>query len=71
MAMESIPVMTGGLSLQGGKAGNDAHNSIVIERLAEKGSDQSRSQGRDDEYITISWGSACSAKSPHYGSHDG
>ena len=51
MAMESFLVMTGSLALQGGEAGNDAHNPIVLERLAEKGSDQSRSQGRDHNIL--------------------
>ena len=38
--MESIPVMTGRLSLPAGIAGNDAHNLIMIEGLADEGGDQ-------------------------------
>ena len=38
--MESIPVMAGSLSLPAGIAGNDAHNLIVIEGLADEGGDQ-------------------------------
>ena len=38
--MESIPAMTGRLSLPAGVAGNDAHNLIMIEGLADEGGDQ-------------------------------
>jgi hypothetical protein len=40
--MESIPAMTGRLSLSAGFMGNDAHNLIMIEGLADKGGDQTR-----------------------------
>ena len=38
--MESIPAMTGRRSLPAGIAGNDAHNLIMIEGLANEGGDQ-------------------------------
>ena len=45
MAMESIPVMAGRLSLPVGVVGNDAHNLIMIEGLADEGGDQTRLEG--------------------------
>ena len=40
--MESIPAIKGRLSLSAGIAGNDVHNLIMIEGLADKGGDQTR-----------------------------
>jgi len=42
--MESIPAMSGSLSLPAGVVGNDAHDFIVIEWFADKGGDQTRLQ---------------------------
>ena len=38
--MEPVPMITGGLSLPAGIAGNDAQNLIMIEGLADEGGDQ-------------------------------
>ena len=40
--MESVPAMTGRLSLPAGFVGNDAYDFIMIEGLADEGSDQTR-----------------------------